>query len=317
MARTRSPAYPAIPLAEAIEHAQRIFERDHRHSIPRTVAARHMGYKSLHGGAVTALSAVGKYGLLDMSTGSVRISDLAMELLAEPKGSEKWRAALQEAAKSPKLFSALRDQFGTDALPSDEALRAHLLKQGFTSNAVGDVIRSYRETMELVSDTAKGNTETSNNDTPASDDPAEERFGGARENDRVQWVSQGVNRFAEPKRVRAIKVHEDQEWVFVDGEPTGFPMEQTKVVERGQDAGPSTPPTLPLNVGDPAHGSGQEAMFSGALPEQDDLKVLHNGERIQIAASVGREGIARLKKMLDMYESFLAESGGDSVKDDT
>ena len=70
MARTRSPAYPGIPLHEAVEFARRIYDNDHRYKIPRDVAALHLGFKSLHGSAMTALAALRHYGLLDSAQGS-------------------------------------------------------------------------------------------------------------------------------------------------------------------------------------------------------------------------------------------------------
>ena len=76
------------------------------------------------------------------------------------------------------------------------------------------------------------------------------------------------------------------------------------IVER-REAEPPTPPPipppkLPLHVGDQTQ-----------VPKEDELKVLHDGERLRITASVGRDGIARLKKMLEMYEGFLEGSSGD------
>ena len=150
MSRTRSPGYPSIPLGEAIEYAARIYEEDQRHTIPREVAAQHMGYKSLHGTVVAKLSSLGKYGLLErVPGGGIRISDLGLDILVEPKESKAYQTAIQQAAESPKLFKELSEEF--DGTPSDGAIRAYLLKRNFNSTAVVSVIRSYRETMEFSS----------------------------------------------------------------------------------------------------------------------------------------------------------------------
>ena len=295
MARTRSPAYPAIPLGEAIEYAQRIFNGDHRHNIPRDVAARHMGYKSLHGAAAAALSAVGKYGLLETTAGNVKVSDLAMDILVEPKDSEKRRAALRNAAVSPKLFAALQDQFGVDRLPSDEALRAHLLKENFNPTAVGDVIRSYRETMELVSQEAGGYNAAANDQSRhPSAEQAPVVYGGARVGDFVQWESQGAFRWKEPKRVTAVNTHKGCEWVSIDGEKGRVEMNQVIVRERAEQATAPTP--RPEMGGQPHRVQRQEG-----LGMKEDVFALTEGDVVlQWPELLSRESFDDLKEWAEI-----------------
>jgi hypothetical protein len=68
----------------------------------------------------------------------------------------------------------------------------------------------------------------------------------------IAWTSDGVLQFAHAKRVRAVS--EDEQWVFVEGEETGLPMNQVKIAEKGTTppSGASTdqkPPILPLETG--------------------------------------------------------------------
>jgi hypothetical protein len=42
----------------------------------------------------------------------------------------------------------------------------------------------------------------------------------------IQWISQGVNQFEEPKKVSNIS--EDRKWVFVEGSDVGIPIEQVE-----------------------------------------------------------------------------------------
>src|SRR5258708_6197968 len=78
MAKARSPAYPTIGLKEAIDGVSRIYKEDYQNPIPRELAARHMGYNSLNGKSLGALSALLKYGLLEGRGNETRVSDLAV-----------------------------------------------------------------------------------------------------------------------------------------------------------------------------------------------------------------------------------------------
>ena len=48
--------------------------------------------------------------------------------------------------------------------------------------------------------------------------------------DLVQWASDGVDQFDTPRRVRAVQMHDQQEWAFVDGTATAVPMSELTVV---------------------------------------------------------------------------------------
>src|SRR6266446_5546494 len=78
MARTRSPQYPAIGLKEAIEKVSAVYRRDYQAPTQRGVIASHMGYNSLNGKSLGVLSAIGKYGLLEVRGSEYRVSDLAV-----------------------------------------------------------------------------------------------------------------------------------------------------------------------------------------------------------------------------------------------
>jgi hypothetical protein len=149
MAKARSPQYPAIGLKEAVEKATAVYNNDYQNPIPRAVAAAHMGYQSLNGKSLGVLSAVLKYGLLEGRGDETRVSDLAVAIIAHPPGSSERAAALREAASKPELFSELDARF-QGGKASDQALRSYLLTQKFIPTAADAVIRSYRETKQLV-----------------------------------------------------------------------------------------------------------------------------------------------------------------------
>jgi len=149
MAKARSPGYPAIGLGTAIEKVSAVYSKDAQNNLPREVVARHAGYNGITGVSLSMLSSLLKYGLLTGRGDNTSVSDLALQIIAHPVGSEERRAAILEAAFNPDLFAEIRDHYKGGKV-SDQALRSYLLTRKFLPNAVDGVIRAYRETMELV-----------------------------------------------------------------------------------------------------------------------------------------------------------------------
>jgi hypothetical protein len=132
-----------------------IYEKDHRNRLARDVAVSHMGYTGLNGASLGVLSALIKYGLLEGRGAELRVSDEAVVMLVDPLESRERAMAIQEAAVRPALFGELYKRFGGPSLPSEENLRAHLQKMGFTPVAATNASRAFRETVELVSESEK------------------------------------------------------------------------------------------------------------------------------------------------------------------
>ena len=151
MARIRSPNYPAISLAEAINRVAQVHGRERQHPAAKDVVIKGMGYGGVHGTSLGALSAALKYGLI-AQTGKgedYRVTDRAVAIL-HPHNPEEKAEAIRAAGRSPALFSELLDYFKGD-LPSDDNLRAYLVRRGFSQTSLPSVIQSFRDTMELVS----------------------------------------------------------------------------------------------------------------------------------------------------------------------
>jgi hypothetical protein len=151
MTRVRSPNYPQISLPDAITRVANIFSKEHQHPAPREVIVKDMGYNGIHGNSLGALSALSKYGLLERDGQDYRVSERAIAII-HPLDEESKAAALREAAQAPALFAEIFENF-KGQLPSDENLRAYLIRKGFAESALTPVIDSLRETMQFVAGT--------------------------------------------------------------------------------------------------------------------------------------------------------------------
>jgi hypothetical protein len=143
-------------LPEAITRVAGVHEKEQHLAAPREVVANHLGFKSLNGSSLKALSSLLKYGLLEKVQGDQRrVTDLAVRILHPTDEADK-RAAIIEAANHPALFKEIANNWPNGS-PSDENLKAWLIRRHFAADAVNDVIKAYRDTMDLVAREAGAN----------------------------------------------------------------------------------------------------------------------------------------------------------------
>lgn len=158
MSRVRSPNYPAMSLPEAVDRIRTIHKAEGKNSMGRETIAKLLGFSGINGASATAISAIGKYGLLEVAgDGESRVSELAVNILYPDDSAEKQKS-LAEAAFRPTLFREVREKW-PDRPPSDENLRSYLVKKGFAQNALDGVIRIYRETIDNLGDATPGYNE--------------------------------------------------------------------------------------------------------------------------------------------------------------
>jgi hypothetical protein len=151
MAVTRSPKYPQLSIADAIERVKRIYGKEKWHPATDEVLVQHMGYRGLNGASLGTLATLKRYGLLiPGGERKFRVSDDAVSIIEAPTDHPDWTAAMMRTAFNPPLFSELRETFGSN-LPSDANLRHFLIKKKFNPKAAEEVIRVYRETLNTIS----------------------------------------------------------------------------------------------------------------------------------------------------------------------
>jgi hypothetical protein len=144
----RSPNYPALTLAQAVESVRKLWDSERNTAVDHETAAKSMGFKSLSGAARVAIGSMRQYGLVDKADkGHIRISDLGVRIL---HGQEHERqTGLAEAATTPDLF---RELATSHLKGSENAIRSYLItKKGFAEDGARKAARAFREVAALVS----------------------------------------------------------------------------------------------------------------------------------------------------------------------
>jgi hypothetical protein len=149
----RSPSYPAIGLADALERAGVLYTEEGRNAAPVEAVVSHWGYGAKSSGGRLVLAALRRYGLLeDEKHGShtqVKLSRLALDIILGEDGPKK-AEAIQLAALAPPINRELIEKH-PDGLPSDQSLRHYLVvERGFTNGAAEEFIPRLRDTIAFA-----------------------------------------------------------------------------------------------------------------------------------------------------------------------
>lgn len=153
--RTRSPAYPYIPLPAALEKAAVLWQVEGRHPAAVNVAMQHWGYKEDSSTGYSCVAALKKFGLVDHDgmgeSRQVRLSGLALSILLDKNpDSPARRDALRAAALGPRIHAELWERYGTE-LPSDQSLKRFLVvERSFNEAAVDELLDEYKVTMAFA-----------------------------------------------------------------------------------------------------------------------------------------------------------------------
>jgi hypothetical protein len=148
--RHRSPNYPAIGLREALERTKRFYAMDGKAGAPTETAAKHIGFASAHGQALSVLAALKSFGLLEDKSGRVAPTQRAVELLHLPEQDPRRIQSLQEAALAPTIYRQLAQQYRETGLPSDDTLKAELIAyKSFNPKSVDDFVKGFKDTLNF------------------------------------------------------------------------------------------------------------------------------------------------------------------------
>jgi hypothetical protein len=130
---------------------------------------------------------------------------------------------LQISALSPTLHAELWNKYKAEGLPPNDVIRHYLVfERNFNPDSVDGFIAQFRDTIAYAKLDASGKIEApSESETP---DRGELAIG-----DFVQWESQGVAQFVEPRKV--IGITPDGGFVFVEDSLTGLPIDEVRRVD--------------------------------------------------------------------------------------
>jgi hypothetical protein len=288
--RHRSPSYPAVSLREAVERLKKFMAIDGRAGASQEIAAKHIGFATDHGLAYSVLAALKKFDLVADKDGRVVPTQRAIEITSLPETDERRAKSIRQAALLPPIYSELIEQYRATGLPSDETLEGELKAyKGFNPNVVKEFIKSFRETLEFA---GLSDFSVLGSEAKAESEPQKVKIGAF-----VQWESQGMLQFREPKRVSGFS--DDGQIVFVDGSPTGLPLAEVSVEE--PPANPPKPPTVPVRR-EVTRGGGSETM-------RQDVFSLSEGEVVlSWPTPLSADSIADLKDWLKIVERKITRS---------
>lgn len=156
LGRQRSPSYPKISLPEAISLAQKIVDIAMMEPIEEDELAKRLGYEAGSSWLGLRLSALSKFGLLEIIPATptrgrmCELTALGDKLVRWNAGSDEHKAALRHAALRPPVYDDLWTRFGPD-LPTNAEMAAYLVtERKFNRNVVESVLADFRATAECA-----------------------------------------------------------------------------------------------------------------------------------------------------------------------
>jgi len=153
--KQRSPKYPIISLKNALEKAQKIWDKAARHEVPIQSLADYWEISKTSSSLIGYSAALVKYGLLEYLSGQgrdkqVRLTQLAIEAINHPVGSKERESALKKAALNPEIYKEIWEKY-QGQLPDDSVIKPYLLIQKhFNNSYVNGFLADFRESISVA-----------------------------------------------------------------------------------------------------------------------------------------------------------------------
>lgn len=302
--RERSPSFPFIPLKTAIQRLVAFEEYFKRHPAPLEKAALAWQMKPGSSQAGQTTAALKAFGLLEYQGGNAAISDEGRTYLRAQQDEIK-RAVLKRAAIRPKAIDRYWQDWGADRPPEALCLDQLVLSGGYTEAAARLFLRVYDETIDYAGLADSDKSERVDSEETGRKDPPP---AAAVVGDLVQVDIGGTLQLEKPARVRAVREHDGEAWIFVEGSETGIPMSQVVIEARGASEGakqPSPPPTLPLDKAPSTEGAlrlqaSEREWLRGPLSRGTEYRLIVSGD-------LGPKEIGKLIKLLEAQKEVLAD----------
>lgn len=286
--RHRSPNYPSISLPEAVERITKLHKEDGSTGSPLESAVRHFGFNRAHGTAMALVSALKKYGLIDISGNRVTLTQRALSIVVYPEGDPRKQAAIREAALAPEIYAELYSRFlPAGKIVSEQTLKAELqLEMKFNPKAVSDFVKDFKETLIYAGLLAEDGVTLRSGGDSGGNAPAKQTL---KVGDQVQWEPKGVLQFIEPKGIRSFS--DDGQFAFVHGEKTGLPVSELTL-----QAKPETPAIIP------------NTLSEKSKMREEIISLTEGPVKIQWPTPLSTESIEDIKIWLKFLERRIGRS---------
>lgn len=311
MARHRSPPHPYLSIENALAIIQKVYDNERRHPVPVEVIAKHAGYKDLKSSsALRVLGTLNHYGLVE-ETGSgedrkMKLSERALDIvLADATDSPKRLKAIRDAVLQPEVHRRILEAY-PDELPSDSTLKNFLIRDlNFNDDQADPFIGKFRKSVDFAGVCGKNLT-----GEPAGekdDDPENEKKPPAippKSGDLVVHLS-------DPTTPRTVaQIDDTGEWALLAGDSEGVPVSELEVV---------APADITVKPPVPAKPASQNPFTGKKPPKKPDGPFISfpltndNNVELRLTSRVSKKDFERLKKLIDLSEDSLVESGDDEA----
>jgi hypothetical protein len=220
--RDRSPAFPQVPLGEAVDRLVAFEKRFGRHPAPLDRAGAAWGLKQCG----DILASLRYFGFLEYegpaSARQVVIADEGRNLLRVQQESTK-QDILRRAALRPKEIAKFWPIWGSDRPPDDVCLDELILRNGFSPRGAPLFLASYDATISFAG--------LSTTDKIAGDSPVEANVGDGEKVD-AQTPPDSPPPFVKhaPAPQREVAIMEGERVVFTE---EGQPNQYLKLIASG------------------------------------------------------------------------------------
>lgn len=300
--KSRSPNYPSMDLQEAMNKTELLYKAQKRHPVPVSVAAEPLGYGPKSSSFLQAIATLRAYGLIEASGSGddrkIAVSERAMKILLDHRDKQK---LLQEVAITPSIFKEIWEKFYNleDGMAPDDSIKHHLIfdREGtYPPQIAESILADFKATIEFAN---LGISAIIPEHADSLNDKGPPRIG-----DFVQWESQGVMQFLQPRRVTGFAP--DGLWAFIEGSPAGIAVSELSVVERS--AAPKGNPPMNANM-PPAPPPAIIAPLAPAAPGvKTETFALERGEiMVRFPATMTADDLANVKDWLPILERKFAK----------
>lgn len=227
----RSPAYPSVSLATALEKAQAQFDELGRNAAPLALAFKSWGYSPKSSGGRDVRASLRYFGLAmfegEGDKAKVKLTEDALRVITDKREDRSEKdAIIRRLALNPTAHKKLWAQYPPPEGIKSDAHATHFLMWdvgGFNQTSAETLVAQFKETASFAGLYEPDNVEGIEDPEPASDDPPEDNAGDQRGNaDRVRDQT--------PAPKGQVKVMESERVAFIE---EGQPGQYLKLIASG------------------------------------------------------------------------------------